>query len=124
MWRDTPITSYEDPEIAVSHVPLDSPQRMLIMAYTRLFLLPERPDGSKLTTIASYGAYDIRLTKVLAAKAIPELTLWIELYDRVAGRVIDGAGCRDLDEAGTAVEALIAEALWRAGIVSSNRPQG
>ena len=112
------MTSCEDRETIVSHVPPDDPQRMLIVAYTRLFLLPERPDGSKLTTIASYGAYDVRLVELRIGKpATPDQSLWVELYDRLAGRVTDSAGCRDLDEAGTAVEELIAEALWRTGIV-------
>jgi hypothetical protein len=86
-------------------------QRMLIVAYTRLFLLPERMDGSKLTTIGSVGPYDVRLTELpggTSTSAIPPL--WIELYDALSGRILDSAGCRDLQEAGPVTEAFIAEA--------------
>ena len=32
--------------------------RLLILAYTRLFLLPSAPTARKLTVIADFGAYD------------------------------------------------------------------
>jgi hypothetical protein len=94
----------------------DHPQRLLIVAYTRLFLLPERTDGSKLTTIGSVGAYDVRLIE-LPIGATPSTVhpLWIELYDTGSGRVIDSAGCHDLQDAGLATEALIGEARRRTG---------
>ena len=50
----------DDTEADTPDGPPDSPMRLLILAYTRLFLLPERPDGSKLTVIADFGAYDVR----------------------------------------------------------------
>jgi|SRR3954462_8669747 hypothetical protein len=89
-------------------------QRMLIVAYTRLFLLPERTDGSKLTTIGSVGPYDVRLTELpsgIPTSAIPPL--WVELYDAWSGRILDSAGCRDLQEAGPVTEAFIGEAQRR-----------
>jgi hypothetical protein len=84
-------------------------QRLLILAYTRLFLLPERADGSKLTTIASFAPYEIRLVEIGpdVANSIPPL--WIEIHNTVSGRVLDSAGCWDLQQAGVATEAFIAE---------------
>ena len=87
----------------------DPPQSLLIVTYARLFLLPERTDGSKLTTIASVGTYDIRLTELPIRQNSSEIhPLWVELYDARNGRVLDSAGCHDLQDAGAATEAFIA----------------
>jgi hypothetical protein len=94
----------------------DHPQRLLIVAYTRLFLLPERTDGSKLTTIGSVGAYDIRLVELPIGETPSTVRpLWIELYDTWSGRILDSAGCHDLQEAGSITEAFITEAKRRTG---------
>lgn len=79
---------------------LDNPQRMLIVAYTRLLLLPELADGSKLTTIARVGSYEIRLIE-LAIGLAPSIVhpLWIELQNVETSRVLDSSGCRDLPDA-------------------------
>jgi hypothetical protein len=87
----------------------DDAQTMLILAYTRLFLLPEAPDGSKLTTIASFGSYDVRLIE-LPPNSHASLPLWIELYDQTAKQVVDSTGCRDLQEAGVATKAFVTQA--------------
>ena len=114
MWRNTFMSSPESPDILASHIPPDDPQLMLVVAYTRLFLMPERPDGSKCTIVASYGEHDIRLVMMPPTKFLQPL--WIELYDKATGRCIDSMGCRDLDQTHIAAEALIDEALRRNGI--------
>ena len=99
----------------------DHPQRLLIVAYTRLFLLPERPDGSKLTTIASIGNYDIRLVELPIGPTPTHVhPLWVELQNTSTGRVLDSAGCRDLSEAGAATQGFIAEARRLANLGSSS----
>jgi hypothetical protein len=101
----------------------DDPQRLLILAYARLFLLPERPDGYKRTVIASFGAFEVRLTElppaVPAAKAYP---LWVELCDRAEARVVDAIGCRDLEDAGDATEMFVAEARRLSKSTGHTRP--
>ena len=92
-------------------IPHDHPQRLLVVAYTRLFLLPECPDGSKLATIASFGDYAVRLIEMpsaeIGAKVAP---LWVELYDGRSGRAVDCAGCWDLQDAGAATATFMDEA--------------
>jgi hypothetical protein len=89
----------------------DHPQRQLIVAYTRLFLLPEQVDGSKLTTIASVGTYDIRLVELPIRLSCANLhPLWVELRNAETARVLDTAGCHDLQDAGAATQSFIAEA--------------
>jgi hypothetical protein len=89
----------------------DHPQRLLVLAYTRLFLLPERPNARRSTTIASYGAFDVRLVEPSSDGT--DGALLVELYDSKNRRVIDAVGCRDLQEAGAATEKLISEAARR-----------
>jgi hypothetical protein len=89
----------------------DHPQRMVIVAYTRLFLLPERTDGSKLTTIASIGGYDIRLIELpIGLTPLHIHPLWVELRNAETGQVLDSAGCRDLPDAAVATDSFISEA--------------
>jgi hypothetical protein len=113
------MTHYE--ELETGDVLPDDPQRLLILAYTRLCLLPERPNGSQVTTIMSCGAYDVRLIEVPAAMTAPASPpLWVELYDRRAGQAVDGVGCRDLCVAGAATEAFITEAVRRQASASAD----
>jgi|tagenome__1003787_1003787.scaffolds.fasta_scaffold20800610_3 hypothetical protein len=121
MWRDTFADANEEPEAATGCYPPDDPQHMLISAYTRLFLLPVRLDGLRHTTVASFGAYEVRLADVPTPKATPKVPpIWLELYDRSADRSVDSAGCWDLDEAEKALKALNTEALCRNGIAPSD----
>jgi hypothetical protein len=99
----------------------DNPQRLLILAYTRLFLLPERDDGSKLTAIASFGRFEVRLIEVQELRPAALAPLWVELYDHVTRCVLDSAGCRDLQDAGSATETFIDAARRLSGLTPSER---
>jgi hypothetical protein len=92
----------------------DNAQQLLILAYARLFLLPERPDGSKLTTVASFGSYHVRLVELPSRDKIHPL--WIELFDGRAGRIVDSLGFCDLHDGAENVEAFMAEAARPSGI--------
>ena len=111
------MSSSEDPERDARNVPRDDPQLLLIQAYTRLFLIPERMDGSKQTTVASFGAYDVRLSELSpAAHRSRTYPLWLALCESVSARVIDSRGCEDLDDASGALDALVAEAMRLSGV--------
>jgi hypothetical protein len=106
----------DEPDGGARAVPSDDPQRLLVIAYARLSLSPERPDGSRLATIASFGALSVRVVELPVETDTPTpFPIWVELYDLAAGQLIDSAGCRDLREAGVATEAFIAEAQRRNG---------
>jgi hypothetical protein len=49
------MTLREDTDLDAQDFPPDHPQRLLIQAYARLPLLPERADGSKQAMVASFG---------------------------------------------------------------------
>jgi hypothetical protein len=93
---------------------------MLVLAYTRLFLLPEREDGSKLVTVASFGLHTIRLIEMQASGALPQL--WVELYDCRDRKVLDSIGCRDMRAAGHATEQFVARAKRLNGIEPDELP--
>ncbi|WP_048709822.1 hypothetical protein [Microvirga massiliensis] len=103
------MTAREDLGLNAQDFPPDHPQRLLIQAYARLPLFPERVDGSKQASIASFGAYDLRLSELSPAmgllKAYP---LQVELCESITGRIIDRVGCQNLRDASRAVEAFIA----------------
>ena len=109
--------SSEEPDPDAKDPTADDPQRLLILAYTRLFLLPERPDGSKQTIVTSFGPFQVRLSELSPAVHSKSCPLWIELCDSVGKSVIDSIGCQDLQEAGEAVEAFVSEAKRLSNIV-------
>jgi hypothetical protein len=104
------MTPSDDSDRETGQVDPDNPQRLLILAYTRLFLLPERDDGSKAAIIVSYGGYDVRLVETADAGDGSVPALWVELHDTARGRVLDSVGCWQLHDAGAATEDFIAEA--------------
>ena len=107
--------SLRDDSNKPSHVGADNLQRLLVQAYMRLLLLPEREDGSKHTIIASVGAYEVRLIEVRApGTTVPRLR--VELYRADFRRVVGSIGCRDLHDAGESTETFIAEAKRLTGI--------
>jgi len=97
----------------------DNAQQLVVLAYMQLSLLPKRSDGSKLTTVASFGAYRVRLVE-LTSRSDMLHPLWIELFDGRAGRVIDSVGFPDIQGAGQIVEVFMAEAARLSGIAPPN----
>jgi hypothetical protein len=87
----------------------NNPQHLLILAYVRLFLLSEQTDGVKVSTIANRGCLELRLVEYAVRDPVP--SLWIELLDRGAGRVIESVSCRSLRDAGAVTERLFQERL-------------
>jgi hypothetical protein len=116
------MTDPENPNGNTHDVPLDNLQHLLLQAYTRLFLLPERADRAKRTMVAGFGAYDVHLSIVSPAiRASTPRVFFVELCETTSGRVIDSMGCYDLRDAGAAVDAFVAEAMSLSGIVPPSR---
>jgi hypothetical protein len=91
----------------------DHPQRLLIIAYTRLMLLPQRGDSSRATWITTVGDCELRLLEVPPPEGKGACSLSIELFDHAVGRVIEGRDCRDLNEAAAVTECFVAMARQR-----------
>ena len=117
------MTICEDPGPDMQDFPPDHPQRLLMQAYARLPLFPERADGSKQTTVASFGAYDLCLSELSPAIGLLRgYPLRVELCESVSGRVIDSVGCQNFRDAGRAVEAFIAVVLRLDTVTPPGRP--
>ena len=78
-------------------------------SYASLFLTPKQDDGSRYSVIARIGAFEVRLLELLSVN-FPELTLWVELYDRDLRVGVDSYRCSDLDDAIDAAQFLTAQA--------------
>ena len=84
-------------------------QDLLTHAYSRLLLVPERSDGSKVVVVTTIGAFDLRLVELTRiADCIPPL--WIELYDSHSNRIVDSVGRRDLRDLAMVTAKLIDQA--------------
>ena len=96
----------------------DHPQRLLIMAYTRLMLLPKHADGTRVTWITKVRNCELRLLEMPLPECPHECALWMELFDFTVGRTIDSRRCRDLNEAGAAMNNFLAVAQQHTPVAS------
>jgi hypothetical protein len=93
----------EGPDLAPDH-----PRRLLMVAYTRLCMLPSGSNGTRSTTIAAFGDHVVRLIELASCSDISRI--WVELYDAAADYALDGAGCDDISNAVAAAETLLEQA--------------
>jgi len=82
----------------------------VIETYASLFLTPNQDDGSRYSTIARIGVFEVRLLELPSVNFQEELELWVELYDRDLRLGLDSCKCSDLDEAIDAAQFLTAQA--------------
>jgi hypothetical protein len=78
----------------------------LIRAYLNLFLVSRGKDGSKTTTLARFGCYEVRLFE-LAHETLP---LWMELCACDTGSTLDSFGCDDFEAAVPVADEFMAQA--------------
>jgi hypothetical protein len=88
-------------------------ERLLIIAYARLLVLSEQADSWRAALITAVGDCELRLVEMPVSERADSCPLWVELWDRKVGRIIDSAGCRDLDEVLAATERFLAAAQRR-----------
>jgi len=82
----------------------------VIETYASLFLTPNQDNGSRYSTIARIGVFEVRLLELPSVNFQEELELWVELYDRDLRLGLDSCKCSDLDEAIDAAQFLTAQA--------------
>jgi hypothetical protein len=71
----------------------------LIRAYLNLFVVPRGQDGSRTTTLARFGGYEVRLFELAHDLVADTLPLWMELYAHDSGGTLDSFGCDDFEAA-------------------------
>ena len=79
----------------------------LYKAYVNLALMPERSDGSRVTTLERYGAYEVRLVEFLQGGPTEDYLFWLELYCHITSSSLDSCRCDNLDDAETVADHLI-----------------
>jgi hypothetical protein len=102
------MTTFERNDDQARDLGPDHPQRLLIMAYTRLMLLPKQADGTRATWITTARNCELRLLEMPLPGRADAYAFLVELFDCTAGRTIDSKGCRDLNESGAVTESFLA----------------
>jgi hypothetical protein len=83
-------------------------EQQLVRAYTRLFLVPKREDGSRRISLACFGNYEVLIVELADAEPAPRF--WMELYARDIALALDSCACDDLEQASIAAEGLMEQA--------------
>ncbi len=88
---------------------------LIVQAYAKLAFTARQDDGSRYTTLARFGAYEVRLFEIWPEfSARPEFPyLWLELYSHETKDVIDSSGHSHFLPAGIAAQQLMGEAWQR-----------
>jgi len=74
-------------------------ERRFIRAYLELFLASPRDDGSKIASLARFGAYEVRLVEFAEDACANVPLLWLELYRHDTCVGLDSFRCDDFDDA-------------------------
>jgi hypothetical protein len=82
----------------------------LCQAYVGLVLAPTAKDGSRTTSVARYGVYEVRLFELASQRSLDTGGFWIELYRHDTHASLDTFLCHDLDEGEPVVEEFILSA--------------
>jgi hypothetical protein len=84
--------------------------KMITARVTETYATPKQDEGSRYSTIARIGAFEVRLLELPSINSPEELELWVELYDRDLRVGVDSYKCSDLDETTDAAQFLTAQA--------------
>jgi hypothetical protein len=95
--------------LAKAHAPR-SVEALLLQAYLQLVRVPWNESGTRSTSLARFGHYEVRLLeRMLSGDAdVPHLS--VELYARKVQTPIDACGCDDIEAAAFAAERIMCRA--------------
>ena len=79
----------------------------LCQAYVGLVLAPTAEDGSRTTSVARFGAFEVRMIERADQRVRDAADFWIELYRHDTRSSLDSFLCQDLDDGESIVEQLI-----------------
>lgn len=79
-------------------------------AYIALSGAPGSSPTPRTISVEKVGAYEIRMFNGLPARSGDAPLLWMELFDHDAGRSVDSCACREIDDALSAFDELVARA--------------
>lgn len=79
-------------------------------AYVYLYLAPRHEDGSRIASVATIGALEVRLIDMTSPEDDDVPSVWVELYCHDVQTSIDSSRCSELYEMVDAAEDFIAQA--------------
>jgi hypothetical protein len=85
-------------------------EALVLRAYLQLVRVPWNEVGSRRTSLAKYGNYEVLLLERMSADADHFPHLWVELYAHDLQISIDGCGCDDIEAAAIAAEHIMSQA--------------
>lgn len=80
----------------------------LCRTYVALVLAPEDAAGTRIASLARFGAYAVRMVETASGRATPDVDFHLELYCTATRSSLYRCRCRDLDQAETIADHLVA----------------
>jgi len=78
----------------------DEVEQRIIRAYVQLLFAHDNLDGSRIVTVAQFGALEVRLSELPSVQKHPDVPqFWLEMYSHASLSTLDSYGCFDFDEA-------------------------
>ena len=81
-----------------------------MQAYFQLIRIAWSESGSRSTSLAKYGSYEVRLVERKPADGADAPHLWVELHAKEVETAIEARGCDDLETAAIAAEQIMSKA--------------
>jgi hypothetical protein len=83
-----------------AHLGSDEVEQRIIRAYVQLVFAQDNLDGSRIVTVAQFGALEVRLSELPLVQKHPDVPqFWLEMYSHASFSTLDSYGCFDFDEA-------------------------
>jgi hypothetical protein len=84
----------------------DLAESIVMQAYVQLPLLPRRADGCWVATLKRMGDQELRLIERISA-CVGQPVLRVELFDRLAHKVVEGHDCDEIENAVVAFREMV-----------------
>src|SRR5262245_6047027 len=97
-----------------------SVEALVTQAYFQLIRVAWSERGSRSTTLAKYGSYEVLLVEKKSAEGA-DTQLWVELHGKDAQAPIEARSCDDLETAASTAEQVMAKAERLQSDALSNR---
>jgi hypothetical protein len=85
-------------------------EALVLQAYLKLVRVAWNETGSRSTSLAKYGQYEVRLFERMSGGDADFPHLWVELYAHDMQTSIDACGCDDIEAAAIAAEDVMCQA--------------
>jgi hypothetical protein len=99
-------------------------EALVMQAYFQLIRVAWSESGSRSTSLAKYGSYEVRLAERKSADSADAPHLWVELHAKESPAPIEVRACDDLEAAALAAEQIMAKAERLQNDILSKRGAG